>query len=68
MTPEQEEAILALREGLAFHDYYGAVSDDAQIYVSPSGDVLYEFSSNESDRVLRLGHLRDLLTLFKGVI
>lgn len=67
MTPEQKEAVLALREGLNFHDYYGPRSDDAQIYVSETGSTIYEFASLESKRVLRLGHLRDLLTFFEGI-
>lgn len=67
MTPKQKEAVLALREGIAFHDYYGPRSDDAVIYVSDTGNTLYELASLESDRVFRLGHLRNLLTFFEGV-
>lgn len=67
MTPEQKEAVLTLREGLAFHDYFDPCPDSAQVYVSESGGVLYELASIEGARVLRLGHLRQLLSLLEGV-
>jgi hypothetical protein len=63
LSPEQLEAINTLREGLQFHDHFGPASDDKHIYVI-KGESLYEFASLSSDRVLCLGTLRDLLSIF----
>lgn len=64
MTLEQEGAVRALIEGLAFHDSFSPRSDDAQIYVSETGDHLYEFASLHSNECLRLGHLRAIASIF----
>lgn len=64
MTPEQQKSFQTLREGLTYHDSFGAVSDDKQVYVC-SSNTLYEFASK--DNALRLGDLRNILAAYEAM-
>lgn len=59
MTPLQK-----LKKSLDRHDYYGAIPDDAQVYISRHGDNLYELIPEEENTPLTLGDLREIV---KGV-
>lgn len=65
MSPEVQRSLRQLKEGLEFHDHFGPASDDEQIFVS-KGDTLYEFASLEGEGALRLGDLRNILTLLES--
>lgn len=56
-------AFKILEEGLQHHDHFGAVTDNAQVYVSRSGGTFYELPSTED--ALTLGHLRQILAWYK---
>lgn len=63
MSPHEKASIRRLREGLAFHDKFEAVSNDQQIYVEQD-NCLYEFAVEDSEgEALRLGDLRTILAL-----
>jgi len=63
LSPEQLQAINMLRDGLAFHDHFGPQSDDCSIMVE-GDDTNYELAQLKNDNVLRLGHLRTILSIF----
>ncbi len=63
LTEEQVQALQRLREGLAFHDSFGAIPDDSAVYLD--GGSLYElpYGKGKNSRQLSLGDLRDLASI-----
>lgn len=57
------QAAKRLKDGLAHHDHFGAMPDDAPIYIMRFGDdTLYELPYEDGQ--FALGDLRDLLSYF----
>jgi len=64
ITTTQLKAVQKLKNGIAFHDSFGAVPDDCGVMIE-GPDSFYELADEFKDGRLQLGHLRDILSFFQ---